>query len=119
MHKPKGASHTKTAHRRAATLRPKLDLTRIAVFRDVPPEFLALITEDMAGCFPTGAEIVREGDAAGGLIALQHGRTRVIADGTYIVTREAGEIIGEQAILDRNGPGRRHGQGCNRSKASR
>jgi len=57
----------------------------------------------MAGCFSSGAEIVREGDAAGGLIVLLHGRARVIADGTYIVTREAGEIIGEQAILDRTG----------------
>src|SRR5713226_186280 len=77
------------------------DLYAVPIFEGVPADTMALISEDMVGCFPTGAEIVREGDAAAGLIILLHGEARVISDGTYIAARTAGEIIGEQAILDR------------------
>lgn len=76
-------------------------LASIALFQGVSPSLLKLVTEDMVASFTTGAEIVREGDAAAGLIVLLHGQARVMADGTYLVTRKAGESIGEQAILDR------------------
>jgi class 3 adenylate cyclase len=79
------------------------DLSGVTLFKAVPAHLLTLITEDMVGCFSTGAEIVREDDAAGGLIVLIHGQARVMANGTYLVSRRAGEIIGEQAILDRTG----------------
>jgi class 3 adenylate cyclase len=79
------------------------NLSGLSLFKHVPAYLLGLITEDMVGCFSTGAEIVREDDAAGGLIVLLHGQARVMAGGTYLVSRRAGEIIGEQAILDRTG----------------
>lgn len=81
----------------------KADLSGLSLFRGVPRSLLNRITADMVGCFRTGDEIVREGDAAGGLIVLLHGQARVMCNGTYLVTRRAGEIIGEQAILDRTG----------------
>src|SRR2546421_6377607 len=88
--------------RRRSTRSPKMaDLSGLALFQGVPQELLKLITEDMVGCFRTGDEIVREGDAAGGLIVLLHGQARVMCNGTYLVTRRTGEAIGEQAILDR------------------
>jgi len=77
------------------------DLSDLTLFQGVPRGLLKRITADMVGCFRTGDEIVREGDAAGGLIVLVHGQARVMSNGTYIVTRRAGETIGEQAILDR------------------
>lgn len=79
------------------------DLSELALFQGVPRGLLKQVTADMVGCFRTGDEIVREGDAAGGLIVLVHGQARVISSGTYLVTRRAGETIGEQAILDRCG----------------
>ncbi len=80
---------------------PRLDLVGIPLFEGVPDSILAQISDDMVGCFPTAAEIVREDDAAGGLVVLLHGQARVLRNGTYLVTRRAGEIIGEQAVLDR------------------
>ncbi len=78
-----------------------LNLAAIPLFEGVSDDTLSQISEDMVGCFSTGSEIIRERDAAAGLIVLLHGQARVICDGTYLVTRRAGEIIGEQAILDR------------------
>lgn len=79
----------------------RVDLSGLSVFQGMPRGLLKLVTADMAGCFRTDDEIVREGDAAGGLIVLLHGQARVLCNGTYLVTRRAGETIGEQAILDR------------------
>jgi class 3 adenylate cyclase len=81
----------------------RADLSGLSLFRGVPRRLVNRITVDMVGCFRTGDEIVREGDAAGGLIVLLHGQARVMCNGTYLVTRRAGEAIGEQAILDRTG----------------
>jgi class 3 adenylate cyclase len=83
--------------------RKKVDLSGIAPFEGVPRDVLKQITKEMVGCFRTGEEIVREGDAAGGLIVIVQGQARVMCNGTYLVTRRTGETIGEQAILDRTG----------------
>ena len=77
-----------------------LNLLAIPIFDGVPDDCLSRISPDMVRCFSTGAVIVREGEAATGLIVLLHGQARVFCDDTYLVTRRAGETIGEQAILD-------------------
>jgi class 3 adenylate cyclase len=94
---------TVDAQRKRGGVCKTANLSGVSLFKDVPAHLIALITEDMVGCFSTGAEIVREDDAAGGLIVLLHGQARVVANGTYLVSRRAGEIIGEQSILDRTG----------------
>ena len=81
----------------------RVDLSGLSLFQGVPRGLLKRITADMVGCFRTGDEIVREDDAGEGLIVLLHGQARVMCNGTYLVTRRAGETIGEQAILDRTG----------------
>src|SRR5580658_5193780 len=79
----------------------QLRLPDIALFEGVPENTLSQISDDMVSCFCTGTEIVRENDTAGGLVVLLQGQARVLCNGTYLETRRTGEIIGEQAILDR------------------
>lgn len=79
---------------------PKVHIASMQLFEGVSDDLLRKISDDMVGFFSTGMEIVREEDAAAGLIVLLHGQARVLRNGTYLVTRTAGEIIGEQAILE-------------------
>jgi class 3 adenylate cyclase len=103
MRKSKTAGSPAIDRHRSPRSTKLADLSGLALFQGVPQKLLKLITADMVGCFRTGQEIVREDDAAGGLIVLLHGQARVMCNGTYLVTRRTGETIGEQAILDRTG----------------
>src|ERR1700733_8130017 len=103
MRKSKQARLPAVGRDQSTSSRKKADLSGIPLFEGVARDLLKQITEDMVGCFRTADGIVREGEDAGGLIVLLHGQARVMCNGTYLVTRRAGETIGEQAILDRTG----------------
>jgi class 3 adenylate cyclase len=76
------------------------ELTSISLFTGVSPEALGLITPEMIRFYMTGDDIVTEADAGTDLVVLMSGEARVCAGGTYLVTRRAGEVIGEQGLLE-------------------
>jgi len=77
-----------------------IDFSIQPIFRGVSGESLALLTTDMMRYFRTGDTIVREDQDGRELIVLLDGEAQVFARGTFLVSRKAGEVIGEQAIID-------------------
>jgi len=78
-----------------------IDFFSQPVFRGVAPESLALLSDDMVRYYRTGEYIVREEHNGRDLIVLLDGDVQVFSGGTFLVCRKAGEVIGEQAIIDR------------------
>ena len=63
------------------------DLRKIATFA----------TEDSA---PAGATLMREGDYANDMVAIEDGTAEVLRDGRSIGTLGPGDVFGEMALLD-------------------
>jgi len=78
-----------------------LDLSSIALFRGISDSALAHISQDMLHYYSTGQVIVREGEPAGKLVVIIRGSARVTLQDTLIVIRQAGSVVGEQALIDR------------------
>jgi CRP/FNR family transcriptional regulator, cyclic AMP receptor protein len=64
------------------------DLRKIATFA----------TEDSA---PAGATLMREGDYANDMVAIEDGTAEVLQDGTSIGTLGPGDVFGEIGLLER------------------
>ena len=78
-----------------------LDLSLLPLFRNIPPEVLQRIKpEEMVRFYRDGEVIFHQGDEANCLVVILHGQIRILADGIFLVSREAPEVIGEQAIIN-------------------
>jgi len=79
-----------------------IHLARLPLFRNVPLELLEVIQQEGTLCFYNdGDAIFHQGDEANSLVLLLHGQVRILADGIFLVSRTAYEVIGEQAFINR------------------
>lgn len=76
------------------------DFGGIPIFRHVGQKSLRLLSEDMVRFFRNGELILTEDRDGGELVVLLDGEANVFSKGTFLVCRKAGEVIGEQAILE-------------------
>ena len=76
------------------------DFSRLSIFAGVSAERLALLSPAMVHFYNNGQEIISEKLCADCLVVLTRGEAKVVADGTFLVTRSAGSIIGEQALIE-------------------
>lgn len=76
------------------------DFSRLPIFAGVSAERLALLSPTMVHFYNNGQAIITEKLCADCLVVLIRGEARVVANGTYLVTRSAGSIIGEQALVE-------------------
>jgi CRP/FNR family cyclic AMP-dependent transcriptional regulator len=77
-------------------------LKRIPIFADVPDEDLSVITtfattEEV----PEGKVVVREGDYANALMAIEDGTARVTRDGETVGELGPGDIFGEIGLIEK------------------
>jgi class 3 adenylate cyclase len=79
------------------------NISSIPILRGLSPTSASLVTDQMLHFYKTNDVIVAQNDVALHLVILLRGEAKVISDGVYLTTRRAGEIIGEQAILDHVG----------------
>lgn len=70
------------------------------VFEGLSAESLALLSPDMVHYFRSGEEILRKGDTDRTCIAILEGHVQVFSGQTFLAFRNAGEVLGEQAIID-------------------
>ena len=76
-------------------------LKRIPLFSEVPDEALQKIapfatTEE----WPEGKEIVKEGGFSNHFYAIEEGSAKVEVDGNEVATLGAGDVFGEQGLLE-------------------
>jgi hypothetical protein len=76
------------------------ELLKHPLFQDVSAESLALLSPYMEHYFRTGDQILRESDSDRSCIAILEGEVQLFAQGTFLTSRSAGELLGEQAIID-------------------
>jgi CRP/FNR family transcriptional regulator, cyclic AMP receptor protein len=77
-------------------------LTAIPIFSDLSPEetkrLAAFATETSAPC---GQVLIKQGDFSIELIAIEEGTADVFRGGERIASLQAGDLIGEMGLLDR------------------
>jgi class 3 adenylate cyclase len=76
------------------------EFSSLPIFVGVSPERLMLLKPAMVHFYNNGQAIICEKLCADCLVVLIRGEAKVVADGTYLVTRSAGSIIGEQALIE-------------------
>jgi class 3 adenylate cyclase len=76
------------------------DFASISLFRNAAPSSVRLLTEDMVRFFRTGDIIISEDTDGGELLILLEGEANIHSKGTFLVCRKAGDVVGEQAILE-------------------
>jgi len=76
------------------------DFANLRVFRNVGQECLELLSEDMVRYFRDGDVILHEDVDGGELVILLEGEANIFCKDTFLVCRKAGELIGEQAVLE-------------------
>src|SRR5208282_1676865 len=77
-----------------------IEFSSLPIFDGVSAERLALLSPSMVHFYNDGQAIISEKLCADCLVVLIRGEAKVVADGTYLVTRSAGSIIGEQALIE-------------------
>src|SRR5712692_2858313 len=78
-----------------------VDLLRLPLLRNLPLELLESIKREGIVCFYTDGEVLfHQGDEANGLVIVLHGQVRILAEGIFLVSRKAYEVIGEQAFIN-------------------
>jgi len=77
-----------------------IEFSSLPIFDGVSAERLALLSPSMVHFYNNGQAIISEKLCADCLVVLIRGEAKVVADGTYLVTRSAGSIIGEQALIE-------------------
>ena len=76
-------------------------LKRIPLFSEVPDEALSKIAPFATSEeWPEGKEIVKEGGFSNHFYAIEDGTARVERDGEKVADLEAGDIFGEQGLLE-------------------
>ena len=75
------------------------ELSSLPLFSGLPLDLLQLITSSMVRFYNNDESICSQNEVAHNLIVLLHGSVRIFADETYLLTRQAYEVIGEQALI--------------------
>lgn len=76
-------------------------LKTISLFRDLPDDYLPRIATFAAEkSFAEGTELVREGDYAYELFAIEEGDVEVRHDGAVLATLGPGDVFGETGVLE-------------------
>jgi CRP/FNR family cyclic AMP-dependent transcriptional regulator len=77
-------------------------LKRIPLFADVPDEALKKIAPfTTSEEWPEGKQIVREGAPSNQFFAIEEGTAKVEQDGEQIAELGAGDVFGEQGLLEK------------------
>lgn len=74
-------------------------LQDLPLFVGVVPDDLRLLSGRTPVCFAHGDVISAEGEAAGSLFVVLHGSVVISSEDEHMVTRSAGDIVGEQAFI--------------------
>ena len=78
-------------------------LKRIPLFSEVPDDALAKIAPFATlEEWPEGKEIVREGGFSNHFYAIEDGSAKVERDGEHLADLGAGDVFGEQGLLERS-----------------
>lgn len=75
-------------------------LPTLPIFHGLSPALLNLIVPEMVRSYRDKDVVFAQGDEADGLIVLLHGQVCISANGTFLVSRQPYEIIGEQALIE-------------------
>lgn len=76
------------------------DLTEIPLLAGVQPALLELLS-DRVGGFNPGEALLNRGDAPKHILIIRSGEVTVQAKGVHLVTRKRGDILGEQAFINK------------------
>jgi CRP/FNR family cyclic AMP-dependent transcriptional regulator len=77
-------------------------LKRIPLFEAIPDEDLKQVATFAVGEeHPEGAVVVKEGDFSNHFYGIEEGTAKVERDGQEVATLEAGDVFGEQGLLDK------------------
>lgn len=77
-----------------------VDLETIPLFEGVSSELLQTIGLNNVRHYEHDEALFYQGAVADSLVILLHGQANIITDGTYIVSRSAYEVLGEQAFIN-------------------
>jgi len=72
----------------------------LEIFRGVAGEHLQLLIDDMVRFYRDGDVILREDEHGGDLLIVLDGEVNVFRQNIFLVCRKAGDVIGEQAVLE-------------------
>jgi voltage-gated potassium channel len=73
------------------------------LFADVPDDALTKVsTFAHVEEYTDGQAIVREGDFANDFYVIEDGKVRVEREGEKLATKKAGEVFGEQALIEKS-----------------
>ena len=78
-------------------------LLRQSIFQDVPSHLTSQITAAMFRSFGKGETLIQEGAPAENLVLILRGHVNIMRRQTFLVRRGAGEMIGEQGVIDQVG----------------
>jgi CRP-like cAMP-binding protein len=76
------------------------DFANLPIFRNVSQECVQLLSDDMVRFFRDGDVIFREEVDGGELVVLLDGEANIFRQGIFLVGRKAGDLIGEQAVVE-------------------
>lgn len=77
----------------------KIDLAKIPLFFGVDEAAVGDSLTEWLHFYHDGQTIVIEGEPAGSMIVILHGEVAIMCSDTFLVTRRAPDVIGEQAFL--------------------
>ena len=77
-----------------------IELFQHPIFDGMSAESLALLSSDMVRYFRSGERIIGEDESDRTCLAILDGEVEVFSQGTFLSSRKAGEVVGEQAIID-------------------
>ena len=93
--------HVRTSFEQLARTRTALNFLRLhSVFNALPDDGLELLAESLRPVdVPAGTIVVRGGDASGPMYLVEHGRLRIVRDGTDLEYLHTGSFFGELSLL--------------------
>ena len=77
----------------------KVDLAKIPLFFGVDEVVIGVNFDDWLHFYHDGQNIAVEGELADSMIVILHGEVAIMSSDTYLVTRRAPDVIGEQGFL--------------------
>lgn len=77
----------------------KIDLTKIPLFFGVDEDAIGGSLSEWLHFYHDGQTIVIEGEPADSMIVILHGEVAIMCSDTFLVTRRAPDVIGEQGFL--------------------
>src|SRR5271165_4670406 len=87
----------------------KDDLAELPLFSEVSRSQMAVVRRHLTPLrIPAGRVLVQEGTRGDEFMIIAEGEATVTQDGHTIATLGRGDLVGEMALLDDDGPGRRN-----------